>query len=85
MEVLALLLTDALAEQDGLGVLVQQVKKLTVLIKCNIIIIHIFQLCVVLLVEMEVLALLPTDALAKQDGLEVLVQQVKVHVLHCTD
>ena len=43
-----------------------------VLIKCNI----SFQLCVVLLVEMEVLALLLTDALAQQHGLEVLAQHV---------
>ena len=36
-----------------------------------------------LLAELLDLALL--DVLAEQDGLEVLVQQVKAHVLYCTD
>ena len=57
-------------------------KKAYILIKSNLIICT-FQLCVVLLVEMEVLALLLTDVLAEQDGLEVLVQQVNAYyVLH---
>ena len=41
-------------------------------------IIHTLQLCVDLVVQMEVLAPLLTDALANQDGLEVLVQQVNL-------